>query len=430
MVYSEPLGNAITELRYGQLTVADYVERLRKRFDELEPQIESFVPEDGRWERVLSDADELEARFPNPADRPPLYGVPIGVKDIFHVDGLPTHAGSALPPDVLTGQQGEAVQRMRDAGALVLGKTVTTEFAYFEPGPTRNPHDTAHTPGGSSSGSAAAVAAGLCPFAFGTQTVGSVIRPAAFCGVVGYKPSYGRIPISGVIPFSESVDHVGFFTQDTEGAELAAACLCDNWRQLPSQREKPVLGVPEGAYLDQASDEGRQGFETHLELLRDAGFDVVDVPILEDIESINERHERLNAAELALAHEAWYEAYGDEYSETTRKLIEEGRTIPTKALARGRQSRLELRERFETAMNDAGVDLWIAPSAPGPAPTGIDSTGDPVMNLPWTHSGLPTIALPGTTSADGLPLGVQCAAPFGADERLLDWSHALASALT
>ncbi|KTG27124.1 amidase [Haloferax profundi] len=429
MIHDAHLADAIRTLRDGQSSITVYVEELRERVEAVEPQLESLVPEAGRWERVLAEAAALEERYPNPTDRPPLYGVPIGVKDIFHVDGLPTRAGSTLPPAALAGQEGDAVQRMRDAGALILGKAVTTEFAYFEPGPTRNPHDIAHTPGGSSSGSAAAVAAGLCPFAFGSQTVGSVIRPAAFCGVVGFKPTFGRIPTTGMIEFSKSVDHVGFFTQDTVGAELAAAVLCDDWRHLPSQREKPVLGVPEGPYLDQVSEVGRHGFETHLEALRDAGYDIVSVPILDDIDAINHRHDRLNAAELAIAHEAWYEAYGDEYSETTRTLIEEGRTIPTREIARGRQSRLEVRDRLEAAMDDAGIDLWIAPSAPGPAPEGIDSTGDPVMNLPWTHSGLPTIALPGTTSEEGLPLGVQCAAPFGADERLLDWSHEIAAAL-
>lgn len=232
-----------------------------------------------------------------------------------------------------------------------------------------------------------------------------------------------------MIQFSASVDHVGFFTQDTGGAELAAAVLCDDWRQLPSQREKPVLGIPEGPYLEQADDEGRRGFEIHLEALEDAGYEIVSISTLADIEEINERHERLNAAELAIAHEAWYEVHGEEYSETTRTLIEEGRTVPTSEVARGRQSRIELRERLETVIDEAGIDLWIAPSAPGPAPRGIDSTGDPVMNLPWTHAGLPTVALPGTTSATGLPLGVQCAAPFGADERLLEWSHELAAAV-
>ena len=154
--------------------------------------------------------------------------MPVGVKDIFHAAGFETRAGSQLPPELLTGPEADAVGRLRAAGCLILGKTVTTEFAYYEPEPTRNPHNLAHTPGGSSSGSAAAVAAGLAPLALGTQTIGSVIRPAAFCGIVGFKPSYGRISPEGLIFFSPSLDHVGLFTQDVAGMSLAAAVLCEN----------------------------------------------------------------------------------------------------------------------------------------------------------------------------------------------------------
>jgi len=154
----------------------------------------------------------------------------VGIKDIFHVDGFVTRAGTRVPPERFAGPEAASVALLREAGALIAGKTVTTEFAYFEPGPTRNPHNPAHTPGGSSSGSAAAVAAGLCQLALGTQTIGSVIRPAAFCGVVGFKPSFGRIPTSGLVYFSRTIDHVGLFTQDLDGMELAASVLCRDWQ--------------------------------------------------------------------------------------------------------------------------------------------------------------------------------------------------------
>ena len=428
MRHAEPLADAVNALRTGRTTPTAYVDALTERAGDVEPTVESLVPEDGRADRLRSDADALAEAHPDPTDRPPLYGVPVGVKDIFHVDGLPTRAGSDLPPEVITGSEGSVVRRLREAGALVLGKTVTTEFAYFTPGPTRNPNDPERTPGGSSSGSAAAVAAGLCPVALGTQTVGSVIRPAAFCGVVGFKPSRGRIPTDGVIPLSRSVDHVGFFTQDTAGLPLVAAVLCEGWRSLPAPAEKPTLGVPSGPYLEQASETARDGFEDHLAALEAAGYDVVRVDALGSIDEVNDRHNRLVAADAALTHEAWYREYGERYAPETRELIEEGMETPVAAVAAGRRGRDELRERVTALMEEHGIDCWIAPAAPGPAPKGIDSTGDPVMNLPWTHAGLPTVGIPASRTDEGLPLGVQCAGRFGADEDVVRWSHGIAAA--
>ncbi len=429
MIHDEPLSEAADELRRGKTDVLSYVESLQARAEDVEPTIESFVPEEGRWDRVHEEAAALDADDTDVADRPPLYGVPIGVKDIFHVDGLPTRGGSKVPPEALAGPESTAVSRLREAGAIVLGKTVTTEFAYFEPGPTRNPHDPDHTPGGSSSGSAAAVAAGLTPLAFGSQTVGSVIRPAAFCGVVGFKPTYGRIPIAGVLPFSTSVDTVGYFTQDVSGAALAASLLCDDWRPLPRSDERPTLGVPEGPYLQQASETALNAFESQLSRLEGAGYAVERVEAFENIDDVNERHDDLIAAEMALDHDEWYRQYGDDYRKTTADLIEEGLDVSTAELAEGRRGRAELRDELEGLMDDHGIDVWITPAAPGPAPEGIDSTGDPAMNLPWTQSGLPTIALPAEETADGLPLGVQCAAAYGADEDLMQWAEGLADAL-
>jgi len=230
--------------------------------------VRAFLPEEGRFERLRREEEALQVRWPNRTDpsdpsdpsdskhRPPLFGVPVGVKDIFHVEGFPTGGGSRLPPEALRGPEAACVKTLKEAGALILGKTVSTEFAYFAPGPTRNPWNPEHTPGGSSSGSAAAVGAGLCSLALGTQTIGSILRPAAFCGVVGFKPSYERISRDGVIPLAPSLDHVGFFTPDVAGAERAAAVLCRDWRPAKPGR-KPRLGVPEGPYLERASGEGR-----------------------------------------------------------------------------------------------------------------------------------------------------------------------------
>ena len=421
------LADVAASLRSSEIQPTSYVESLHTRAQDVEPEIHALLEEPDRWGRLQREASALEARFNDPADRPPLYGVPVGVKDIFHVDGFPTEAGSDVPPEALTGAEAAAVRALRETGALVLGKTVTTEFAYFEPGPTRNPHDVDHTPGGSSSGSAAAVAAGLCPLALGSQTIGSVVRPAAFCGVVGLKPTYGRIPIDGVLPVAPSVDHVGCFTRDVRGARLAASVLYDHW-QPDSTIEAPVLGVPAGPYLEQADDVGLEGFEEHAERLERAGYEVRRVDLLDDVDEVNDRHQRLVAAETALSHAELFDEYGEHYAEATAELIREGHAVDVGKLCVARVGRRELRESVERTMDEEGIDVWICPGAPGPAPEGIGNTGDPVMNLPWTHCGLPAVALPAST-VEGLPLGLQCVSRFGSDERLLSWAEGIAGAL-
>ncbi|WP_134671574.1 amidase [Halorussus marinus] len=421
------LTDAASALRTGDRDPLAYVDGLVDRAEAVEPTVRALVAESDRRERVTAAAAALRDRYPDPNDRPPLYGVPVGVKDIFHVDGFPTRAGSELPIAELTGAEAGVVSALRDAGAIVLGKTVTTEFAHFEPGPTRNPHDPDRTPGGSSSGSAAAVAAGETPLALGSQTIGSVIRPAAFCGIVGFKPSYGRVPIDGVIPLAESVDHVGAFARDVADVRAAAPVLCETWEPVETPDE-PVLGVPGDPYLAQASTVGRERFDAQVDTLERAGYEVRRADPFEDIDALNERHERLVAAEAALAHAEWFRDYEDRYAEGTAELVREGRSVGVGKLADARASRRDLRARLADVMNEEGIDVWLSPSAPGPAPAGIGDTGDPVMNLPWTHAGVPAISLPGDR-ADGLPVGLQCATAFGDDERLLAWAESLAAVL-
>ena len=258
-----PLAQTAAGLRSGQTDLLGYINRLCDHIDAVEPKVQALLPEPDRRARLLSEAQELLRRYPEANERPILFGIPIGVKDIFQADGFETRAGSKLPPAALAGPEADSVALLRAAGALVLGKTVTTEFAFFEPGPTRNPHNLAHTPGGSSSGSAAAVAAGITPLALGTQTIGSVIRPAAFCGIVGFKPTYNRIPPEGLLFFSRSADHVDLFTQDVAGMQLAASVTCADWQPYLAAG-KPVLGVPAGPYLAQASDEALAAFEEQV----------------------------------------------------------------------------------------------------------------------------------------------------------------------
>ena len=427
LLHEASLARTAAALRASERTIDTHLARTRERFEAVEPELEAFVDGTVDFGRLAEAGARLEAHHPDPGERPPLFGLPVGVKDVFHATGFETRAGSAVPPAALAGPEATSVSALREAGALVMGKTVTTEFAFFDPGPTRNPHDPAHTPGGSSSGSAAAVAAGLCPLALGTQTIGSVARPAAFCGVVGVKPSYGRLPIDGVIPVAPSVDHVGFFTQDVPSARLAASVLDPEWGPL-SAVEPPQLGAVAGPYLEQAEDRAVAAFEAQLDRLEAAGRPVDRLVAFPDIETVNDRHNELVAAETAISHDEWYPEYGDRYGPELRSLIERGQSVAAGDLAVARAGRAELREQVEAAMDDAGVDVLLSPSAPGPAPEGLDSTGDPVMNLPWTHSGLPTVTLPAGT-VDGLPVGLQCAARFGFDERLLAWGEGLAGDL-
>ena len=408
-------------LRSGDLSLLDYLDQLETHFNRREPAVRAFVEEDGRFERLRRQAKALLAQYPAPEQRPPLFGVPVGVKDIFHVDGFVTRAGSRLPPEVLQGAEAASVTLLKRAGALVLGKTVTTEFAYFAPGPTRNPYNPEHTPGGSSSGSAAAVAAGLCPLALGTQTIGSINRPAAFCGVVGYKPSYDRIARAGVIPLATSLDHVGIFTIDVAGAELAGSLLCQRWQHVVASGW-PVLGIPDGPYLVRASEEGLTHFQETCERLAAAGFELRRVPAMADFDEIYDRHNRLTAAEAAAFHEAWFDEYASLYHPKSVDLIERGRRVSGEQVEAARKGRRQLRSELTELMNRHGLDLWLSPAAPGTAPKGLDSTGDPVMNLPWTHSGLPTLTLPAGFNAAGLPLGLQLAARWYADEAMLAWA--------
>lgn len=427
--FHQSLVSLADELRGGRLSLPEYLDWLHGYFDAREPEVLAFLPEQNRFERLQREAEALVARFPDPGSRPPLFGVTFGVKDIFHADGFVTQAGSRLPSSDLRGPQAASVTALKRAGALILGKTITTEFAYFAPGPTRNPHNPAHTPGGSSSGSAAAVGAGLCPLALGTQTIGSIIRPAAFCGVVGFKPTYGRISAAGVIPLSTSLDHIGFFTPDAASATLVASVLVQDWQAASHSGQPPVLGIPEGPYLDKASAAGLAAFQATCDALAAAGVDVRAVPAMPDFADIYERHNRLMAGEAARFHANWFSRFADLYHARTAELIQRGQTVSDEALDADRAGRDALHDQLSGLMAEHGLDAWVCPSAVGTAPAGLESTGDPVMNLPWTHAGMPVLNLPAGFSTEGLPLGLQIVARRGADEALLAWGETLAARL-
>ncbi len=407
------------ELRTGKIDLHMYLNDLYDLIEAKEKEIQALVPGTFDQQKISQQADELYKTYsPDPEFRPLLYGVPVGVKDIFRVDGFPTQCGSALPPSLFDGPEAACVTRLRKAGAIILAKTVTTEFAYFEPGPTRNPNHLEHTPGGSSSGSAAGVAAGYFPLALGSQTVGSIIRPAAYCGVVGFKPSAGRVSKEGVIPFSPTADQIGIFCKDVEGVECSMLVLDETW-SWKKRPERVSLGIPVGPYLDQVTDEVKIHFEQQVDLLESKGYKIKKIPMFENFEFIHDTHHLMTAAEKARVHAPWFDHYQELYRPRTRAWIERGQSIDDATLNLYQQQGLLLRNEIENIMGETEIDVWICPSTLDTAPKGLDSTGNPAMNLPWTSAGLPAISLPSGKNKHGLPFGIQVVAGFHQDEILL-----------
>ncbi len=424
------LSEQVAATRSGDLSLQDLIAQTLDRLEAVNPLVRAILPDVRLRERLSSEAADIIERWPTPSSRPPLFGAMVAVKDIFNVSRMPTRAGSAVPPESFSGREADVVARLKEAGALVLGKAVTTEFAYFASGATANPHNREHTPGGSSSGSAAAVAAGIAPLALGSQTVGSVIRPASFCGVVGFKPSYDRIPTGGTLYYSPSVDTIGYFVGSVADAALVAPSLLLGWRAgEDAEASAPRIGIPTGAFIDQGSDHMREALDAASERLRAAGISVESAPTLHNIADISARHRNLTTYEFAEVHQERYEKYGAMFRPQSAQLYETGRQISAADAEAGRASRFELRQRLHERMDRAGIDAWLAPSAVGPAPHGLGSTGDPAMNLPWTHAGMPVVNLP-FGNVDGLPLGLSLVGRFGHDETLLGQAAMVESALT
>lgn len=353
-----------------------------------------------------------------PSARPPLFGVPVGVKDIFRVAGAEMRCGSLLPPSLFEGGEAECVRLLREAGAIIAAQTATTEFAYFEPAATRNPHDPAHTPGGSSSGSAAGVAAGTFPLALGTQTVGSVVRPASYCGVVGVKPSYGLIPAAGVMFFSRSVDHVGFFCRSVFEAQAVMPAFAPGW-EAPAVSAPLRLGIPQGPYMGQLPHDTAVWFGTMTDRLSAQGVEVVPVPCLDNLAEVVEHHENLIAAELAGEHAAWFADFKHLYRPRTQAKILQGQAVAEPQVEAARASCRMLRRTLAERMHEHRLDAWCCPATLDQAPKGLGNTGSPAMNLPWTHAGMPVVSLPADSGPGQLPRGVQLVGEFASDSRLL-----------
>jgi len=413
----------IHSLQVGELPLPEYLAQVEAWFLEREPSVLAFLPETNRFERLHKEAEALVSRYPDPKKRPPLFGMLVGLKDNIHADGFITQAGTRLPLAEIQGSEAVSVTTLKNAGALILGKTVTTEFAYFEPGPTRNPYNSEHTPGGSSSGSAASVGAGLCPLALGTQTIGSVIRPAAYCGAAALKPTYDRVSRRGIIPLSPSLDHVGIFAQDISTAKRAASSLCKDWDTSISVNKKPTLGIPEGAYLAAASEYALVHFHALCDVLAEAGYELRHIRVLDNIQEVRARHDVIIAADAARVHQKWFEKYEILYSARLTELIRRGQSITDSQLQEALNARSLFRAEMTQVMKDNDIDLWICPPSPGPAPKGLENTGDPAMNLPWTQVGFPAVNIPVQKGPDGLPIGLQVIGKWNRDEELLAWAE-------
>jgi Asp-tRNA(Asn)/Glu-tRNA(Gln) amidotransferase A subunit family amidase len=371
----------------------------------------------------------------------PLHGVPVGIKDIIDTADMPTEDGTVLHAGRLPVADAAVVAALRAAGAVIMGKTVTSELATYFPGKTRNPHNPEHTPGGSSSGSAAAVAAGMVPLAVGSQTNGSVIRPAAYCGVYGFKPTYGLIPRSGVLKQSRALDQIGVFARTLEDIALMTELLIvadeadpDTKPRariplLATMREAPPL-PPGIAFIktpmwDRAEPETREAF---AELVAHLGASVTEVELPESASRAWEWHRTVMEAEMAASYDAEWERGRDRLSDSLRAQLTRGRAISAldyqKALARMPMVNEALSEIF------AHYDAILTPAAAGTAPRGLDSTGDPAFCTLWTFCGMPALNLPLMTGANGLPLGVQLVGPRMGDARLLRTARWLTGTLS
>ena len=357
----------------------------------------------------------------------PAHGVPVGVKDVFDTSDLPTQYGSPIYAGHRPRWDAAAVACARAAGAVVLGKTVTTEFATMFPGPTVNPHNPAHTPGGSSSGSAAAVAARMVPFAYATQTVGSTIRPAAYCGVVGYKPSFGTIARAGLKLTSESLDTVGTLARTVADAALLAAASAARPDLLePKPVDKPKLRLCRSPNWKAMKPEAARAFEAAAARLAAAGAQVVERELPKEFDALDEHRHRILCYEIArcMAHEVAH--HYDALSAILRSVIDVGRAMPYADYERAMQYAEACRRSFASEME--GFDAIVTPSATGEAPRGLESTGDTSMNRLWTVLYGPCVTLPAGLGPSGLPLGIQFVGRSGADSRILGvarWAEAL-----
>jgi Asp-tRNA(Asn)/Glu-tRNA(Gln) amidotransferase A subunit family amidase len=416
--YTLTLSEAAQLIRERKLTAGELLESTLARIDRLDGVIKAWVALDR--ERARRTAAELDAEARAGRIRGPLHGVPVGLKDIFYTAGLATEGGSRSLKGFVPDYDAEAVARLRRASAIILGKTATTEFALLDPAQTRNPWNLEHTPGGSSSGSGAAVAARMCQAALGSQTVGSTIRPAGYCGVVGMKPSFGLISRYGMLALAPSLDHVGLFARsvadaaamvqamagadprDPGSAALAAADYVD---AVAAPARPPRLAVMPKAFDDRTAPEMRAAIAAAIAKLTQAGAQVEAVEPPESFPAVMDNILIELTAEAGAVHRERFAEKADLYGPRIREFVERGLAMPAWQYI----ASLEVQRRFRRELDRiaARFDAFLAPATPAPAPAGIESTGDPSFNAPWTLTGRPIVGLPCGLAPSGLPVAIQ-----------------------
>ena len=407
-LYKLTLREAAERIRSGRLTSTDYTKGLLARIVALEQDVQA-------WQWLSLDRAVTLAARAGQADGPrraahPLHGIPIGVKDILYTAGIPTEMGCRAYAGYVPDETADVVKRLEAAGAIVLGKTVTTEAAYMVPAKTRNPWNTAHTPGGSSSGSAAAVAAGFVAGALGTQTNGSVIRPAAFCGIVGYKPSFGQMSARGMMPFSPTLDQPGVFARNVGDAAFLASCLTVH-RSAITPEVKPLRTVPRMAAVRSpvwhlALPEQRAQFETDIARLREAGASVDVLEIPGEFDGALKVHRAIMLFEAARAARAVRAAHRDKFSDYLNAALDEGEGLREADYRDALKTRMQLQQSLAQFF-DHGYAAIITPPAAGEAPATLANTGDPRFCTIWSLVGVPAITIPTGMGPNGMPLGLQ-----------------------
>jgi len=420
---------AAQRIRAGDLTALRLAESCLERIHAREPVLRVWV--EVYTEAALGEARRCDDEARRGRWRGPLHGIPVGVKDIIHVRGMWTRAGTPVYPAHVADEDAPVVAALRRVGAILLGKTETTAFANNDPTVTRNPWNPEHTPGGSSSGSAAAVADRMCFAALGTQTGGSLLRPAAYNGIVGFKATYGTVSNDGVIPNSWTLDHVGVLTRCVADAAILWPCIRDrNTRPFAHMPEPPhrshvrVPGSPprlghiRDFFESEVSADVRANLADVRERLRLAGAEVVELPLPPSFHHVIPGWSIIKQSELYAYHRSMFEAHREEYPPKLLARLDEGAKIPGHEYAQFLQHRIRFQREMCAAMAD--VDAVIMPVASTTAPKGLASTGSSCFNRPWTVSGFPAMSLPTGLDASGLPFGVQIAAQPYAEERLLE----------
>jgi Asp-tRNA(Asn)/Glu-tRNA(Gln) amidotransferase A subunit family amidase len=420
--------DAARGIRDGAFTSEQLTQACLARVREAEPQVQAWTFLDeahALGQARARDQDRAEGRPTGP-----LHGVPVGIKDIIDTCDMPTEDGTVLHAGRTPSRDAAVVAALRASGAVIMGKTVTTECATYAPGKTRNPHNPEHTPGGSSSGSAAAVAAGMVPLALGSQTNGSTIRPASFCGVYGFKPTHGLMPRTGMLKLSRTLDHVGLFARRLEDIALLAETLTGwdwddpdtrprataAWREIAAQEPPlpPLLGFVKPPVWDRAAAETREAF---AELATQLAARIVEIELPPSTAGMLDWHRTVMEAEMAANLDREFEQGRERLSDSLREQLARGRQITAldyqKAMARIPLLNAAFDEMLERC------DAFVTPAAAGTAPKGLASTGDPAFCTLWTFCGMPAISLPLMQGTDGLPLGVQLVGARGADARLL-----------